>query len=190
MTHFDYTQKPQRPFGVSIAIVTGIILFTVLPLLEIAFLLSIDNMMVFDDVGRSGLDIMGIDGFRQQVVPQVIFALLFFMVAVFSWRGRPAIMRIVFSATIMMIAGLTIMQQILPRLSTSTTALDSSRDVSQPILIFYLVLTLVITLYSLWYMNRWASRAFYRGHYLPEDIETMKKLELQLNSPADSSTTG
>ncbi len=188
MTKFNYNEKPQKPFGVSLAIVVSVLLFTIIPLLEIAFLISVDNMMVFDNVGRSGIDVIGMDSLRQQMIPQAIFAIVFLVIAILAWRGRPTIMRFVFTTTILGMGLLTITQQILPRLSANP-ALDSSREINQPILLFYLMMTILITLYCVWYLNRWASRAFYRGYYLPEDIEAMKQMELQFNPPAGKATS-
>jgi len=186
MSNIDYTQKPKRPLGVSLAIITSVLIFTILPLLEVAFILSVDNMMVFDEVGRSGMDIMGMDGFRQQMIPQAIFAIGFLIISILSWIGRPKIMRLVLSASIAIVGILTITQQVLPRLNANPTTLDSSREVNQPILIFYLIMTILVTAYSVWYLNRWASRAFYRGHYLQEEIKEMKRIEQEMMPSADN----
>lgn len=185
MNKRDYNQKPKRPLGVSLAIIASVLLFTVLPLLEVIFILSINDMMIFDEVGRSGIDVLGMDSFRQQMIPQALFAIGFLVIAVLSWIGRPKIMRFVLSGSIGLIGLLTISQQIIPRLNATATTLDSSREVNQPILIAYLIATILITLYSVWYLNRWASRAFYRGYYLPEDIEEMKRIEQEMMSSAD-----
>ncbi len=186
MIKIDYNQKPPRPLGLSLAIIASVMIFTALPLLEVVFVISVDNMMVFDEVGRSGIDIIGMDGFRQQLIPQVLFAFGFLVIAVLSWLGRPAIMRYILSGTIAMISILTITQQIIPRLNANPATLDASRDINQPILTIYLILTIIITLYSVWYINRWASRAFYRGHYLEEDIKEMKRIEQEMMSSADN----
>ena len=61
MIMFDYTQHPKRPFGVSLALLTCFLIFTVLPVLEVLFIVGIDQMMVFDEVGRSGINVIGIE---------------------------------------------------------------------------------------------------------------------------------
>lgn len=185
MSHFDYTNKPKRPLGVSIAILTSLLVFTILPLIEVGFLISVNNMMVFDEVGRSGLNIVGYEQLQTSMILQASLAIGFAILAIMAWIGRPNRIRIVFSGTIGLIGTLTIIMQILPRLAEAPTVMDSTREVNQPVLIFYLLATILITLYSVWYLNRWAARAFYRGYYLPEDLEEMKRIEEELLSPAD-----
>lgn len=189
MANINYNQKPKRPFGLTLAIVASVMLFTVLPILEVLFILSVDQMMVFDEVGRSGLDIVGLDGFRQQMIVQIIFAIGFLVIAILSWRGRPTVMRYILSGTLTIIGVLTIFSQILPRMTARATTLDASRDVSQPVLTIYLIITILITLYSVWYVNRWASRAYFRGHFLPEDIEEIKRIEQEMMPSAENVTT-
>lgn len=185
MPESNMTQKPKRPLGVSLAIFTCFLIFVVLPLLEVLFIISVDNMMIFDEVGRSGINVIGVDKFRQQMIWQMALAIGFFILIVIAWLGRPSAIRLIFSGAVGLMGFLTVAAQIIPRLTASPTVLDSSRDVNQSILIFYLVMTILITLYSVWYLNRWAARAFYRGYYLPEDIEEMKRIEEELMSPTD-----
>lgn len=181
MAYIDYTKKPSRPFGVSLAIVVSLLLFTILPLIEVGFIIAVDNMMIFDDVGRSGLNVIGMDAIQQKMTIQVILAIGFLLLSILAWMGRPAIIRQIFSATIGLVGLLTIFTQILPALTAAPTVMDSTRDINQPVLIIYLIVTTLITLYSVWYLNRWAARAFYRGYYLPADIEEMKRIEAELN---------
>ena len=186
MLNIDYTKKPKRPFGVSLAIFTSVILFTLLPLTEVAFFVSLNNIMIFDEVGRSGVNVLGIDNMQSPILLQILLAAGFFILAIGAWIGRPSFIRLLFSGAIGLVGIFTIVMQIIPRLAAAPTVMDASREVNQPVLIFYLVTTVIITLYSVWYMNRWAARAFYRGHYLPEDIAEMKRIEKELMSSADA----
>ena len=186
MTESKSPQKPSRPFGVTLALITCFVMFVVLPVIEVAFVMGVDNMMTFDEVGRSGLNVIGIEQFGSQMILQSASALGFCILIVMAWLGRPANIRLIFSAAVASLGILTIVSQIIPRLMTSSTVLDSTRDFNQSVLIFYLIMTIFITLYSVWYLNRWAARAFYRGYYLPEDIEEMKRIEEELRSPAEN----
>ncbi len=103
-----------------------------------------------------------------------------------AWIGRPSTIRILFSTAVASLGIITVVSQIIPRLMTSSSVMDSTRDMNQSVLIFYLVMTILITLYSVWYLNRWAARAFYRGYYLPQDIEEMKRIEEELQSASDN----
>lgn len=189
MPKINYQQKPKRPFGLSLAIIASILLFTILPLLEIVFILSVNDMMAFDTVGRSGMDVVGIESYQQQMILQGLFALGFLIIGILSWIGRPSKMRYLLSASILGISLLTIFQQILPRLNSIGTSLDASREVNQPIITFHLILTILITIYSVWYINRWASRAFYRGYYLQGDIDAMRQIEQEIASQSASVTS-
>jgi len=179
-------QKPKRPFGVSLAIFTCFLIYVALPLIEVIFVVSVDNMMTFDGVGRSGLNVIGIEKFGSQIVWQIALAIGFGFLIIIAWVGRPPIIRLIFSGAVGLMGFVTVIAQIIPRLTSSPTVLDSSRDVNQPILTFYLIITILITLYSIWYLNRWAARAFYRGYYLPEDIEEMKRIEDEMMSSTDT----
>jgi len=179
-------QKPKRPFGVSLAIFTCFLIYVALPLIEVIFVVSVDNMMTFDGVGRSGLNVIGIEKFGSQIVWQIALAIGFGLLIIIAWVGRPPIIRLIFSGAVGLMGFVTVIAQIIPRLTSSPTVLDSSRDVNQPILTFYLIITILITLYSIWYLNRWAARAFYRGYYLPEDIEEMKRIEDEMMSSTDT----
>jgi len=185
MTITNSKQKPARPFGVTLALITSFVMFVALPVIEMAFVISVNNMMTFDTVGRSGINVIGIERFGSQMILQSALALGFCILIVMAWFGRPSNIRFIFSAAVASLGLLTVVSQILPRLMTSSTVLDSTRDINQSVLLFYLVMTILITLYSVWYMNRWAARAFYRGYYLPEDIEEMNRIEQELRSSAD-----
>lgn len=178
--------KPSRPFGVTLALITCFVMFVAVPLIEVAFVLSVDNMMTFDEVGRSGLNIIGMEQMGSQMIFQSALAFGFCILIVMAWIGRPSHIRIIFSTAVASAGILTIVMQIIPRLMASSTVMDSTRDVNQSVLIFYLMTTIFITLYSVWYLNRWAARAFYRGYYLPEDIDEMKRIEDELRSPKDN----
>lgn len=183
----DFTKRPKRPFGVSLAIVVSIFIFTLLPLLEVMFVISIDNLMIFDTVGRSGMNVVDKTGqLGTQMLLQSGLALGFLIIAVIAWFGRPSWIRHVLSGAVLFEAGLTIALQIIPRMTSAPSVLDSSRDYNEGILRFYLLMTILITMYVVWYLNRWAARAFYRGYYLPEDIVEMKRVYEELNPQADS----
>ena len=185
MTLSNLPQKPKRPFGVSLAIATCFLIFVVLPLIEVLFIISVDNMMAFDTVGRSGLNVIGVEKFGLQMVWQIALALGFFVLTVIAWLGRPPIIRLIFSGAVGLMGFITVIAQIVPRLTSSPTVLDSSRDINQPALTVYLIVTILITLYSVWYLNRWAARAFYREYYLPEDSDEMQRIEDELRSTTD-----
>ncbi len=175
--------KPKRPLGVSLAIVVGVMAFTVLPIVNVLFFWQLNNLMVIEPGSISGADLMGGLSTLEAVI-QVGLALSFLVVAVLTWLGRPPWIRHIFTGTVIFIAGLTIVLQILPGIQNSSTALDSSREFGG-IWLSYLVFVILIGLYAVWYMNRWAARAFFRGYYQPEDLEIMRSWYADSNPSAD-----
>src|SRR6185436_16147876 len=93
-------QHPPRPFGVTLAIIASLILFTIFPLLQVGMLLSVRlhfSNISFQDDGLQpfamGADFLGIPD--SKIFLQAIIALIFLIIAFFAWRGRPPFMRFV-----------------------------------------------------------------------------------------------
>src|SRR4051812_21255546 len=103
-------KHPPRPFGVTLAIIASLILFTMFPLIEVGMLLSVrlhfSNVSFQGDGPQPfamGADFLGIPD--STLFIQTIIALIFLVIAIFAWRGRPTFMRYVLMLTC---AGLTL----------------------------------------------------------------------------------
>lgn len=179
--------RPRRPFGVSLAIFASVFLFAGVPLLRVFFFLSLPRLTFSEEDGI-------ITGMSSPVSDVALFVdlmsgLIFIVVAVFAWHGRPSFVRLLL---MLMTAGLSlfnILQGYLPALLTVPDPLemgiDSLFETGRSLQLLLLVVTALVALYVVWYMNRWAARAFYRGFYLPEDIVTMQELDLIPRTPAE-----
>jgi len=178
-------ERPGRPFGVSLAIIASVFLFTIIPLLQIGAVLSVRQHflnMDFQDE-ELGLDPIAIGGDFLGVSESVIFfqgilSIIFLMIAVAAWRGRPANMRFILVAAV---AGLTLLKfvtvvaQVLSQ-PTMQAGFSSMDNLMQSLGIGQLVIEVLVVLYVAWYMNRAPARAFYRGYYLSTQSEQAEPL--------------
>lgn len=164
--------KPGRPLGVSLAIISSTLLFSLLPLTQIIIIALIrrriyDNLISTDGMQPAylGIDYTGLPDWRTSM--QIIIALIFLLLAAFAWRGRPAAMRWLLPVSV---AGILVINAVLAFVVSGPAdqsgassadaffaALDSGR----------IVIGVLTFLYVYWYMNRAPARAFYRGYFLP-----------------------
>lgn len=167
--------RPHRPFGVSLAIVFTALLFTIIPLLQVGELLLI-RQRIYDSLMDSGIQPIGVGGEIEGVsdttlIVRGIFAIIVFVIAVFAWRGRPAVSRLMLVLAVFLMTGLRFIEIVTnsltqPDFQGGFTSFDSVFRVLSAGQFFA---SLVVLLYVAWYMNRGPARAFYRGYYLPED---------------------
>lgn len=167
-------RKPGRPLGVSIAIITSAMLFSLLPLAQVIFYLSIylrfrDNQFL-EGGGMTGADILGLSG--SAVLLQTLVSLIFLVIAVLAWRGKPSSIRIVFMGAVALMTLATIASTVISSGSTAA-GFDSGAALADSLVQARLVFTLLVAVYVLWYVNRGPARAFYRGYYLEAPSEDM-----------------
>jgi hypothetical protein len=173
-------QRPPRPFGVSLAIIASLILFTLFPLIEVGMVLSVRlhfANVTFQDGGPQpfamGADFLGIPD--SKIFLQAIIALIFLIIAIFAWRGRPPYMRYVLmltcaGLTLFSIASVVIGQLSRQDLANGVSSLDS---ILNSLSLGEFVMGFLVTVYVVWYLNRGPARAFYRGYYLPKPVEQL-----------------
>ncbi len=166
-------QRPPRPFGVTLAIFASLILFTIFPLMEVGMLLSVRLHFANVSFGGDGpqpfamgTDFLGIPD--SKIFLQAILALIFLVIAFFAWRGRPSFMRFVLifacaGLTLFNILNVALSQLSQQDLSAGRSSLDS---ILNSLSLGQFVISLLVTFYVVWYLNRGPARAFYRGYYL------------------------
>lgn len=169
--------KPGRPLGVSLAILMSVLLFCILPLTLVGLYL-LTNRQVYIDfetenaLGTSGIaagsGILGIS--INTLAVQTITGLVFMVIAVFAWRGRPPEVRFVFVAAVLVVTGLALVTNILPAINAQCSQLpcDSGIEANRAVAAAQFPAFVLVPLYVIWYMNRGPARAFYRGYYLPD----------------------
>jgi uncharacterized membrane protein (UPF0136 family) len=163
--------KPGRPLGLSIAIIVSVMLFSILPFAQVVFVMSLQQQFANIDFMEQG----GAVGGELQIssinlIAPAIMGIIFFVVAVLAWRGRPHAIRLIFVLAVILITAVTI-GLTAAALGTSPTleqGLDSGADFSNSLLMTRAVFSILVALYVIWYVNRGPARAFYRGYYLQE----------------------
>ncbi|RMG84122.1 MAG: hypothetical protein D6712_11815 [Chloroflexi bacterium] len=171
------TERPGRPLGVTLAIICSVIIFSFIPLVHVYFLLRIRHIMSFGPESVIGFNITGLS--TANLLLEIGLAIAFLVIAIVTWRGRPAYMRHVFVGAVLLLGVIFTVVFVLPPLlqtpSLAETGLDSGQDAARQQAIDFLIATAIVSLYVVWYMNRGPARAFYRGYYLPDpDAEETK----------------
>lgn len=170
-------ERPPRTLGVSIAIIFSTLLFGVLPLVQMLMVLMLRERFreveFLEGGGAIGGDIGGVS--QSAMLLQLGIGLFFIALGIVAWRGRPGWIRGVMSVSVLLVTGLTVV--------TSVQSMAQPVDVSQGIssgdagamtlLQARLVVTILVSLYVIWYMNRGPARAFYRGYYLQKPDPTV-----------------
>ena len=173
------TAKPYRPLGVSLAIILCGGLFSLLPLLNLSIQLLVQarlsnlaNTQVTMPDGTT-LQAVAAGGYEGVVNPgaflaQLVVCLWVLAVCVMAWRGKPSGIRWVFTGTVLALAMLTAYLTlravfVMPNL---TQGMSSADEVDGWRLGAALFSTLLLPLYTLWYLNRAPARAFFAGRTL------------------------
>ena len=180
--------KPARTFGLSLAILASAMLFSILPLMQVALVVAVRyrvqqvEMPLPDQSGSVtpmavGGDFTGVDDTALDV--QAIMGAVFLVIAFFAWRGRPRWIRLATLAAVLALTVVTIGFSLAPLLATPSLSqgIDSAASITRTLLSGRLVLSMLVAFYVVWYMNRGPARAFYRGYYLtdPNDPEAQAR---------------
>lgn len=165
-------KRPHRPLGLSLAIITSVMLFSILPLVQIGIILMLRQQFraveFLESGGAIGGDLMGIADSR--LLLQVGLGVLFFLLSIAAWRGRPSAVRGLMVAAVLLMTALTIgldLSTIFQQQDLSQ-GIDSSAALGDTLLWARIITSALVALYVVWYINRGPARAFYRGHYLPD----------------------
>ena len=167
-------QRPPRPFGVTLAILASLILFTVFPLIQVGMLALVQlhfSRVQFEEAELQpvfmGADILGVPEWR--IILQAVIAIVFLVIAFFAWRGRPAVMRYVLIASCILLTLYSVVSAVIVQAGQYNQELGASSidSVLVSVALGQFGLGILVTLYVIWYLNRGPARAFYRGYYLP-----------------------
>lgn len=163
--------KPGRPLGLSFAILISVMLFSLLPFAQVIFVLSLQQQFqaieFLPGSGAIGGDLQIADA--NLIIP-LVNGLLFLIVAIMAWRGRPEYARLAFMAGVIYITVVTLLLTIFTITVEPTVeqGFDSGAQITNSLLGARVVISVLVALYVLWYVNRGPARAFFRGYYLPE----------------------
>jgi hypothetical protein len=174
----DASQRPTRTLGLSLAILVSVMWFSLLPIMQAAAVFLVEwrlreaeqGLMLSEDLPAFayGGEFRGVS--EAVLWFQILSGSVFLVIAAAAWRGRPRSIRWIMIAAVLTLTAITLIATAaaLAQRPTIYEGMDSGASVSEAFLNARLILTVLIPLYVLWYMNRAPARAFYRGYYLPE----------------------
>ncbi len=144
--------RPGRPYGLTLALLACAVVYGLYPLAE-ALLYLVFGL-------RSGNEP------TIRVLISITLSLTVLVLVALAWQGRPSQVRIILSVVIvgaaLLGAGLAIVdltnRAASPLLDSTTAASNTINRCSLPIY-------LLVALYSVWYLNRYPSRAFFAGRF-------------------------
>lgn len=171
--------KPGRTLGLSLAIAASVMLFTLIPLMQVAMVLivqfrlqSAQPVLPFTEEGVAPIAMGGnYTGLPDVALfVQTLLGLAFLIIAIFAWRGHPQSIRKIMIGTVLGLTIFTLIVSVLPLIQQPSleAGFDSGNDLSRSLSASRFVLSVLIPLYVVWYMSRGPARAFYRGYYLTE----------------------
>nr|MCU0482485.1 hypothetical protein [Anaerolineae bacterium] len=114
----EQTLKPHRPFGLTIAILVGVIFYSLIPLFFTAQFLLVEAHMnnmesqwtfgeeTVEEIARGGDLTGGVTRF--DMIVQSLLALGFMLIAFLAWRGKSRVMRHIFTWAVVLIAAISV----------------------------------------------------------------------------------
>lgn len=151
------SDRVRRPLGLTLAILSIGVLFGLAPLLEVYFLHRIDATTDDELFLLGGVD-MSLWFWLEAGWGVVILIL-----CVFAWWGRPARIRFILVAAILIPTAVNLFRVIEAVNSPNNPVFGGQvQSTMRSYLICQLPLLFVVPLYSVWYLNRAPARAFYR----------------------------
>lgn len=175
--------KPGRPFGLTLAILAAWLLFTGIPFAVTGLIFYVSSY-VYRDQTTGFVGGASLTNFQMLPFAAVIaMAVLMGFVGLFAWFGRPPFIRWLFPAAVSLYAAITLLGVLMPLLASSPTLLegaDSGQRAFEALFSGYTGMTVMLSIYTVWFCNRWSVRAFFRGYYTEKDKHAMAEIGLNL----------
>ena len=175
---FTQENKPGRPFGLSLAIITVAVIFAVIPLLriglEIWLLSHFQNFSWTVDTDEEMIEpIMSGVNFDFDYIAtggQALLAIGILTLCILAWRGRPRWVRSALVWVVLIIDAMYILAMVvsLTRPRDLSEGITSADELAAPLQGGYFILLILTTSYLVWYINREPARAFFRGAFRDE----------------------
>lgn len=167
--------KPTRPFGLTLAVLVGVLIFAIIPLIQVGFVFSLSGYQYQSAEGG----ISGIQFSQFNPTPYLVqagMAFLFLVISALTLYGRPRVMRFLFPLAVVGLSVLIGMQAWTTFNATTTVSsgIDSAESMRRTVALLQLIAVSLISFYSVWFCNRWSARAFFRGHYTEQDVELIR----------------
>lgn len=172
-------RRPSRTLGLSLAILVSIMWFSLLPLMQAGAIILVEWRLREAEQGLSLGDELPAFAYGGEFTGvsdtvlwfQAVTGCVFLVIGVGAWRGRPRSIRWIMAASVVILTAITLVTTAaaLNQPPSIYEGVDSGGSLATSLLNTRLILTVLIPLYVLWYMNRAPARAFYRGYYLSSD---------------------
>lgn len=174
--------RPPRTFGISIAIIVSVMFFTIFPLVQLLILTLIQyrigQIELAPSVSGTENTAIAVGGSfgtltSEYILLQAICGIVFFVIAIFAWRGRPKSVRYLFMLGVVALSIFYAWDSLAVFFSplSAMEGIDSGAEVRRILQLGRLFANLIVPLYVLWYMNRAPARAFFRGSYAVQGRE-------------------
>lgn len=150
----DAPSRPARPLGLSLMLVTCFVIYVVGPLLALLYPVLLARLLR-PEGGDSGADLGALGA------SQVGFSLVFAVVSVLAWRGRPPQIRwalaglALLQAAVVIGYGLWLLRQPGP--------FDSMDELQRRVQPYLMIGASALGLFVAWYVNRAPAVAFFTG---------------------------
>lgn len=170
----DTTQnvRPRRPFGVSLAILLSLMIFVVIPMVVVIFFAASSGILYrIESEAMSGINVVGVS--LTSFTGVIIVSTLVLILGVAAWRVRSEWVRRLFSLVVLgagVIGSVSLLQSALTGPSLES-GIDSATEIARNNTIIIIVVLALVTAFSVWMMQRWSAKAFYRGYYTQDDLE-------------------
>jgi hypothetical protein len=176
-----HTKTPERPFGVTLAILASVFVYSVLPLLWLGLTILIEQRLneiseVRIPIGSDEVAPIATGGSLDlgigttEILVQMSLSLGFLFIALLAWRGKSRFMRYLFLLAVISLSTVMIAARLLPLFETPRDGISggSLEAVFDFLSNGHILLMIFLPIYVIWYLNRGPARAFYRGYYLNE----------------------
>jgi hypothetical protein len=150
--------RPRRPRGLTIALLACTVLYGLYPLAQGLF-------FIFPAFSRPTYEV------QPRVALNIVLGLAFLILMIPAWRGRPPRIRLVLTGAVLGLMLLYLGFAVADLAAQSGLALDSTSALDRTTATCSIPFYLLLTTYIVWYLNRYPSRAYYRGAATPPATE-------------------
>jgi len=150
--------RPARPRGLTIALLACTVLYGLYPLATGLFFL-------LPALGRPQYTV------EPRTVLDIVISLAFLALLIPAWRGRPPRTRLILTAAVIGLMLLNLGTAVYDLTNQPALTLDSTSQISQATTTCSIPIYAQLTLYIVWYLNRYPARAFYRGEAVAAESE-------------------
>ena len=143
--------RPRRPRGLTIALLTCTVLYGLYPLVQGLF-------FILPALSRPTYEV------QPRVLLDLGLSIVFLILLIPAWLGRPPRIRPILTAAVLLLMAINLGFALADLAAAQATlTLDSTSALDRTTTTCSIPFYLLLTGYIVWYLNRYPSRAYYRG---------------------------